>query len=137
MAMGNNGSHCACLFGSLCPFIEVRSLTRRVALPDDDDDNDGDGDGVTGDNNALATGDNGSNCACSFGSLCPFVEVRSLMRQLALPDDDDDGNDDDDDDDGDGMTGDDDAMVTGENGSHCACSFGSLCPFVEVGSLMR
>ena len=36
--------------------------------PSDDDD---DGDGVTGDDDDLATGNNGSRCACSFGSLCP------------------------------------------------------------------
>ena len=42
-------------------------------LPDDDDnDNDDDGEGVTSDDNAMATGDNGSHCACSFGLLCPF-----------------------------------------------------------------
>jgi hypothetical protein len=29
-----------------------------------------DGDGVKGDNDDMATGDNGSRCACSIGSLC-------------------------------------------------------------------
>ena len=39
----------------------------------------------------------------------------------------------DDDDDGDGVTGDDDDMATGNNGSRCACSFGSLCPASRSG----
>jgi len=102
--------------------VEVGSLTRRLALPDDDNDNDGNG--VMGDDNAMATGDNGLHCACSFGLLCPFVEVGSLTRRLALPDDDDDNDDNNEDDVG--VTGDDNAMATGDNGSHCACSFGLL-----------
>jgi len=106
MATGDNSSHCTCLFGSLCPFVEVGSLMRRLPLPDDNDDGDDDGDdndgnGVMGDDDAMAMGDNGSHCACSFESLCPFVEVRSLMHRLVLPDDDDNDNDDD----GNGVTG--------------------------------
>ena len=39
----------------------------------------------------------------------------------------------DDDEDGDGVTGDDDDMATGNNGSRCACLFGSLCPASRSG----
>jgi len=39
---------------------------------------------MTGDDDDMATGDNGSHCACTFGSLCPCVKVRPLTLQLAL-----------------------------------------------------
>ena len=119
------------MFGSLCPFVEVGSLTRRLALPNNDGndyDNNDDGDGVTGDNDAMATGYNGSHCTCSFKWLCSFVEVGSLTHRLALPDNDDD-DDDNDDNNGNGVMVYGDAMATGDNSSHCTCSFGSLCPF--------
>ena len=115
MVTGDNGSHCACSFGSLCPFVEVGSLRRQLALPDydnDDDDDNDNGNGVTGDDNAIATGDNSLQCTCSLGLLCPLVEIGSLTRRLALPDYDDDK----DDDDGNGVMGDNDAMATGDNG---------------------
>ena len=51
MATGDNGLHCACSFGSLCPCVGVGPLMLRL-----------DGDGVT-DNDGMATGDDGSRCA--------------------------------------------------------------------------
>ena len=57
---------------SLSPHLAVPHTHKRNLIckshPSDDDD---DGDGVTGDDDDMATGNNGSRCACSFGSLCP------------------------------------------------------------------
>ena len=104
-----------------------------------------DGNGVTGDNNDMAMSDNGSRCACLFGSLCPCVEVGPLTLWLAQRarrwrwqrrgsgtrfahlawgraadasacaaqrrNDDNNGN---------GVTGDNDNIVTGNDGLRCA-----------------
>ena len=154
----NDGTERRLLVRVALPFRRGRvtdASTRAARRRDNDDD---DGDGVTGDDDDMATGDNGSYCACSFGSLCPCVEVGPLTLRLALRarrrrwqrggsgarfahlawgraadasaraarrrDDDDDG---------DGVTGDDDDMATGNNGSRCAFSFGSLCPASRSG----
>ena len=58
---------------------------------------------MTGDDGDMATGDTCLHCACSFGSLCPCVEVGPLTLRL----------------DGDGVT-DDDGMAMGDDGSCCA-----------------
>ena len=43
-------------------------------------DDDNDGNGVTGDDDNMATGDNGSRCACSSGLLCLGRAADDLAR---------------------------------------------------------